>query len=219
MMVLDGCCMAGGMSNGLVAAGHQVEGVDKDPQPRYPYTFHQANILEVLEDRNFMSRFDFAHVSPPCQRDSRMSDCRPGLAASYPRLIGPVRDRLKNLGIPYSIENPPPRAPLRNDLTLCGRMFGKLLYRHRVFEFWDGCPAILPPWHPPHTIRASRAGHYEPGTIMSVAGHVAPIAVAREIMGIDWMTRDELTEAVPPCYGHWIGARLGEWVRDSAKAA
>jgi hypothetical protein len=27
-------------------------------------------------------------------------------------------------------------------------------------------------------------------------------------MGIDWMTRDELTQAIPPAFGRYIGERL-----------
>lgn len=43
---------------------------------------------------------------------------------------------------------------------------------------------------------------------MSVSGHVAPIAEARRAMGIDWMTRDELAEAIPPAYSEFIGGQL-----------
>jgi hypothetical protein len=31
---------------------------------------------------------------------------------------------------------------------------------------------------------------------------------AREAMGIDWMTRKELNQAIPPAYTEWIGAYL-----------
>lgn len=59
-------------------------------------------------------------------------------------------------------------------------------------------------------VAASKAGHWKPGTIMSVSGHVAPVALAREIMGIDWTTREELAEAIPPYYTEHIGRQLIE---------
>jgi hypothetical protein len=34
------------------------------------------------------------------------------------------------------------------------------------------------------------------------------LAHAREAMGIDWMTRVELAEAVPPAMTEWVGAEL-----------
>jgi DNA (cytosine-5)-methyltransferase 1 len=30
----------------------------------------------------------------------------------------------------------------------------------------------------------------------------------REVMGIDWMTRDELDEAIPPAFTEFIGGQL-----------
>lgn len=84
-------------------------------------------------------------------------------------------------------------------------MFGLELYRHRLFE---SNITLVEPKHPPHTVPASRAGHWEPGTIMSISGHVAPIAHARRVMGIDWTTRKELAEAIPPAYTEHIGKQL-----------
>jgi DNA (cytosine-5)-methyltransferase 1 len=34
------------------------------------------------------------------------------------------------------------------------------------------------------------------------------VAAAIDAMGIDWMTKDELNEAIPPAYTWWIGAQL-----------
>jgi DNA (cytosine-5)-methyltransferase 1 len=84
-------------------------------------------------------------------------------------------------------------------------MFGLELYRHRLFE--SNIPLHAPD-HPAHLTPASKAGHWTPGTVMSVAGHCAPIAKAREVMGIDWMNRAELGEAIPPAYSHFIGTQL-----------
>lgn len=83
-------------------------------------------------------------------------------------------------------------------------MFGLDLYRHRLFE--SSFP-IAQPNHPRHVIPASPAGHWEPGTIISVSGH-CNAAEARRAMGIPWMNRDELAEAIPPAYTEFIGGQL-----------
>lgn len=132
-----------------------------------------------------------------------MSTCRPGLAAEYPDLVGPVRELLDQTGLPYVLNVP--GAPLRPDVTLCGQMFGLELYRHRIFE--SNRPLSAPP-HPPHVTPGSAAGHWRPGHIISVSGNCAPIALARRAMGIDWTNRRELSEAIPPAYTEHIGHQL-----------
>lgn len=196
--LLDLFCGAGGASVGYHRAGFGVIGVDIAPQPNYPFEFIQADVLGLTPAD--LTGFDVVHASPPCQHYSAMSKCRPGLADKYPDLIAPVRDMLEATGAEWVIENVP-GAPL-DGITLCGFMFGLPLYRHRIFE---ASFSIEQPYHRRHTIPASRAGHWEPGTIMSVSGHVAPIAEARRAMGTDWMTRDELTESIPPKYTEYVG--------------
>ncbi|SRR6266851_1851166 len=214
MIILDGCCCAGGMTRGYVLAGHEVHGVDRSAQPNYmrsgAASFTQADILDVLADRTFLGWFDFISVSPPCQWGSTMSACRPGLAARYPNLVSPVRDLLEASGRPWVIEQPerPGRLALRDPVTLCAWTMGRELYRHRLFEAGGGFRLAAPPPHRAHTVPASRAGHWVPGTIMSVAGHIAPVALARTVMEMGWSTREELAEAVPPYMAEWVGRQL-----------
>lgn len=203
---------------GYDRAGFDVIGVDLHPQPNYPFTFLQADALDVLRGHVMLPsgwwRPAAIHASPPCQRHSAMSNCRPGLADSYPDLIAPVRELLEATGLPWVIENVP-RAPLRADLTLCGTMFGRDLYRHRLFE--SNIP-LSQPVHPPHTKPASRAGHWRPGTVISVAGNCAPVALAREVMGISWTNRNELGEAIPPDYAQHVGSDLLAYLAERAVA-
>jgi DNA (cytosine-5)-methyltransferase 1 len=43
---------------------------------------------------------------------------------------------------------------------------------------------------------------------MHVVGHFANVAAASAAMGIDWMTRDELREAVPPAYARFLALAM-----------
>lgn len=36
--------------------------------------------------------------------------------------------------------------------------------------------------------------------------------------GIDWMTRDELAEAIPPAYTEFLGKQLMEYLKETIKA-
>ena len=224
MIIADGCCGAGGAARGYVDAGHVVYGVDNRPELEADYLksgaagFLCADILTALA-APWIANADFIHVSPPCQRYSRMSNCRPGVAAQYPDLVGPVRELLIASGLPWVIENVP-GSPLRDPVTLCGFMLGRQMYRRRWFEAGGGFTLAAPPTPPaglpgprkacgwPHPVPTARAGHWEPGKFVSVSGHErrGPVNAA---MGIDWCTRrDDVAEAVPPAFTEWIGRQL-----------
>jgi DNA (cytosine-5)-methyltransferase 1 len=198
---LDLFCGAGGATKGLQYAGFHVTGVDICKQPRYcGDKFFQSDALLFPIDG-----FDFIWASPPCQAHSRMSQCRVGLASTYPDHIGSIRDRLRKISKAYIIENVV-GAPLSNPVMLCGSMFGLTTYRHRLFEH-SGF-SLLPPFHPFHRVPTSKAGHWKSGTFVSVAGHCAPIDRCRNAMGIEWMNREELAESIPPVYAEYIGRRV-----------
>src|SRR5271163_3870728 len=104
-LLFDLFCKAGGATKGYQRAGFRVVGVDIEPQPNYcGDDFIQGDVFEEWFD---WSQVDAIHASPPCQRYSRMSDCRPGLAATYPDFVGPVRELLSATGLPWVIENVP----------------------------------------------------------------------------------------------------------------
>jgi DNA (cytosine-5)-methyltransferase 1 len=204
--VADFGCGAGISSDGYAGAGFRVTGFDNDPKVAdyYPYEFVLADMRDITPEY-LAANFDLGHLGAPCQRWSKMCSCRPELRAKYPDLITPVRPVLQASGLPYVIENVE-GSPLVDPVWLCGFMFGKELYRHRGFETGNGL--VLPPLHhPPHVKRASKAGHWEEGTVMSIAGHVAPIAMARDLMGMTrYVPREQLTEAAPAYYTAYVAA-------------
>jgi DNA (cytosine-5)-methyltransferase 1 len=192
LSVLDLGCGEGIVAEAYVRAGFHVTGVDIVPQPRYRgHEFIQADMLDFP-----LEGYDFITLHPPCQRWSKMTRCRPELAARYPDLITPMRPRLRASGIPAVIENVD-GAPLEDPTWLCSCSFGRDLYRLRGWEGLNGF-RVPPLAHRRHDKPASKAGHWVPGTVMSIAGHIAPVALARQLMGVDWhVPREALVEAVP----------------------
>jgi DNA (cytosine-5)-methyltransferase 1 len=161
--------------------------------------------------------YDLIVAGPPCQLYSVTSALSNG---DYPDLVGPTREALQAIGKPYIIENVP-GAPLINPLMLCGTMFPELrVRRHRLFE----CVPII--WFPPmscyHWGVASACGRgkssenqsgYIPGTLdnfdfITVTGSDYIAADGRKAMGIDWMTKAELSQAIPPAYTEWLGKQM-----------
>lgn len=188
---------AGGAATGLHRAGFDhITGYDIEDQPRYPFTFCRQNALDVD-----LTGFDFVWASPPCQAHSRMAAVN---VNEYECFIERTREKLIAWGGLYIIENVI-GAPLRNPIMLCGAMFGMEMYRHRLFE---SNTSLAAPEHPKHKVPASKAGHWRPGTFISVAGTCAPIKMARKVMGIDWMNRDELAEAIPPVFSEYLGKQV-----------
>jgi SAM-dependent methyltransferase len=194
--LLDLFCGAGGAAMGYARAGFDVVGCDIRPQPRYPFQFVRADALRPPFD---LRDFDFIHASPPCQAYSLGSLRWIAAGRSYPDLIAAARATLQASGIPYVIENVP-RAPVRRDVALRGEMFGLKVCRERVFElggWWAMQPAL--PFR----------GSVKNGDFVTCAGHGGDgsnsLKVWRSAIGIDWMSKGETAEAVPPAYTEYLG--------------
>lgn len=203
--LLDLCCGAGGAAMGYDRAGFDVTGVDIEPQPRYPFAFHQADALTVS-----LRGYDAFHASPPCQAHS---DLQKQNKRSYPDLIAPLRARLIATGLPYVIENVE-GAPLIDPIVLCGTMFAALrVVRHRLFE--SNVP-LAAPAHGPHPLvftHDRRKAHYgrldqDTSYVQVTGGGNATVANKLAAMGIDWMTGREVNEAIPPAYAEHVGGYL-----------
>ena len=202
-IIADLFCGAGGCAVGYNRAGFDVVGVDIAPQPHYPYAFHQADALTFP-----LEGFDAIHASPPC-KDTNMIARNVGYAKNWPDLVTPTVARLRAQSTPYVIENPPHRPPrLRADLVLCGCHFpGLNVIRVRWFECSWRPLSLIPRCQ--HT--GNEIGVYGHGTNAwhrAKLGRGITVAEQRAAMGIDWMTRDELTQAIPPAYTEFIGTRL-----------
>ena len=198
MRLLDLFCGAGGSAVGYHRAGFdEIVGVDMKFQKRYPFQFVQADAMTYPLDG-----FDVIHASPPCQA---FTIARVIHGREHADLLTPTRARLVAHGGRWVIENVP-GAPMRPHIVLCGSIFGEpRLKRHRWFEF-DGVP--------PLNLLPTCAHAKQVVSVFGHGGHVYHgVAEWREVMGIDWMSRDELAQAIPPAFTEFIGRQLLEHLR------
>lgn len=211
--LLDLFCGAGGAAMGYHQAGFEVVGVDHKPQPNYPFEFRQANALLVWPE-TWADRFDAVHASPPCQAFTAYAR-RHNHVGEHPDLIAECRLQLQESGLPYVIENIP-RSSLLNPIQLCGSSFGLDVRRHRLFESnvaLEDNPCDHS-WQTPRFPPASNRKNLR--STVEVGVWRIPLGVQQKAMGIDWMTREELSQAIPPAYAEWIGRQLLEHLGASA---
>lgn len=221
MRILDLFCGAGGAAMGLYRYFPHAEilGVDIAPQPHYPFQFEQADAMSYP-----LAGFSCIWASPPCQGYSVMRHLPWNRDKEYPLLIEPVRERLEATGVPYIIGNVAGAQKVMQAGWLCGTMFGKRFYRHRLFAanfLW------LAPSHPKHQF-VIRGGELIAGRARNLLfsgkrrgihswretlaerdiaigiGHQPGAALARQEMEVEWMTADEMSQAVPPCYSEYL---------------
>jgi DNA (cytosine-5)-methyltransferase 1 len=205
--LLDLFCGAGGAAVGYDRAGFDVTGVDNRPQPRYPFTFVQADAMTFPLDG-----WDAIHASPPCQAYGAMRTTW-NARTDHPDLLPPTRDRLFASGLPYVIENVP-GAPMDPLMMLCGSSFGLgipgyQLRRHRWFETWGFWLMSLPCQHSGPVI-SIYGDHGRDWRRKEGYGRYFTLTERKQALGIDWMTRDELDQAIPPAYTEYIGLQLRE---------
>jgi DNA (cytosine-5)-methyltransferase 1 len=212
-VLLDLFCGAGGAAMGYHWAGFDIVGVDISPQPNYPFGFVLGDALVIGAQLLSTDTFAAVHASPPCQAYSRARVLNRSL---HPELIDPTRDLLAEWGGPWVIENVE-GAPLRNPVTLCGTEFDRRiacrdgvkreLRRHRLFE--SSIPLVgaggCDHQHPAISV----FGHHGPrNTAGRGNSYGGPVTERRSAMGISWMNRDEMSQAIPPAFTHHVGAQL-----------
>ena len=212
MKLLDLFCGVGGASAGYDAVGFEVHGVDLKHGRRYPFTYKRADVLDVLQDHDYLQQFDVIHASPPCQTHSITQHLRnaQGKSTSKVDLIPQTRAALIASGKPYIIENVP-GSPLIDPIQLCGSSFGLKVRRHRLFE--TNMPLV-----------GSKCDHKTQGRPIGVYGSLndqipgggktaTTISEARQAMGMEWAIWTELVEAIPPAYTKYLGGQIGSWLR------
>jgi DNA (cytosine-5)-methyltransferase 1 len=208
--LLDLFCGAGGAAMGYHRAGFDVVGVDINPQPHFPFEFIQADCMAV--GLRFMRSFDAIHASPPCQAYTRKAATwgrKRTHWIEHPDLLDRIRNDLDCVHqmdrIPYVIENVI-GAPIRQDLLLCGTMFGLRIIKHRQFEAtFDLCQP---------NAKCCHLNVYNPW-----AGKGRSAAEHREAQGTPWIPQcggasrkagvtGDLNNAIPPAYTQFIGEQL-----------
>lgn len=192
---------------GYHRAGFEVVGVDIKPQPRFPFEFIQGDAMHFP-----MNGFDVIHASPPCQAFSCVTPDK----SKHEDLLTPIRDKLEATGVTWVIENVI-GAPLWFPLMLCGSMFGledngAQLRRHRIFEsshllmMANRCKCH---GKPTATVAGDlRKNDRANGSNSAKMSFRPGVDRAGRLMGIDWMTGSELSQAIPPAYTEWIGKQI-----------
>jgi DNA (cytosine-5)-methyltransferase 1 len=217
LAILDLYCGAGGAAEGYRQAGFtRILGVDIDPMPRYPFQFVQRDAIKFLENMIHAESwclYDAIHASPPCQA---WSDLQKQSKIEYEDFIGRTRELLDQIPLPYVIENVE-GAPLLDAAKLCGAStaFPELrVIRHRYFETnWPLIGTECPQKHPLVFTFDKRKPHFgkldqNTAYVQVTGGGNCSVANARDAMGIDWMTKMELNEAIPPAYARFVGEQL-----------
>jgi site-specific DNA-cytosine methylase len=195
---------------GYHRAGFYVVGVDNRPQPNYPFEFHQADAMTFP-----LAGFDAIHASPPCQAFSGATRMQ-GDPSSHADLLTPTRERLRQAGTAWVIENVP-GAPMRADFKLCGCMFSLGVQRERWFETSWQAFDLRPPCH--HPVPAVGVYGYS-GSRGSSGIYSGRLRRWSEAMGIDWMTHaKQVGQAIPPAYTEYIGRRLLDYLAEAGEAA
>ena len=213
----------------------EIVGVDNRPQARYPFEFVQADALEYVAEHG--CEFDAIHASPPCQGYSIMRNLPWLKDREYPLLIEPTEELLNATGKPWVIENVMGAhlpagwlcgtmfgLPFYRHRAFAGNWFwmqpghpkhrvvigSEKTNRPRRGETFIFSDAEDSQTHPNPVNTEWRKTHDGNGAQKSgvAVGHAKGWRIAAEAMGIDWMKREELTQAIPPAYTEYIGHEL-----------
>lgn len=217
--LLDLFAGAGGCSVGYHRAGFEVIGVDIEPHPDYPFEFVQADATTYPLDS-----FDALAGSPPCSDHSTLSKLYGYVEHGTGWMLQHTINRFEASGLPFIVENVSgaKMGARHAHVVLCGSMFGlgahcrdgqfRQLRRHRRFL---SNVLLMPPGRCQH--HGQPIGVYGQGAGNRISAtrpdgypsqYRGPKSEASEALGIDWMSNEDLSQAIPPAYTQWLGAQL-----------
>lgn len=199
--LLDLFCGAGGAAMGYHRAGFDVVGVDINPQPRYPFEFHQADAMTYPLDG-----FDVIHASPLWYRFTALCKSR-GFRANDPDDVTPIYERLKASGKPFVVESGT-LGPLKDVHLFCGPAHGLEVIRHMFFA--SNMSLNAPACACVHGgaakgLYVAYKGSYGKGRINPPRRSRREWKEAAELSRMTWQ---EAHLAVPPAYTQFIGEQL-----------
>jgi DNA (cytosine-5)-methyltransferase 1 len=177
--------------------------------------------MDLLADSSFLSQFDAIAASPPCQLYSRTRTLAVG-KGNPDDYLQPVLEMADSWGVPYAIENVE-FAPMGKTYHVCGSMFPALsvrngtrqLRRHRQFKVNFDIPVL----------RCQHNGLRPVGLFGDLGGYGPPpsftecpktLDEAQQLMGITWMSYNEMKEAIPPAYTQHVGQYMLEELASAA---
>ena len=223
MRMLELFCGAGVGADGYHAAGFdEIVGVDINPQPDYPYRFFKRDALEALDDlvaTGDIHVYDAIHASPPCQAHTRAKHLRTaqGGESKYPDLLTPTLELLRDVTIPWVVENVPGAPGMEGAVVECGSSYGLGVRRHRMFK--SNIPLVGSVCDHKAQGRPWGVYHVMNDQVPQGGRTVRTLEQGWEVMGVNreipWKS---LKEGFPPAYTRHIGSQILSWL-DSAERA
>lgn len=225
--LLDLFCGEGGASMGYSRAGFDVFGVDQSRTAlrRYPFDSYRGDAVAYAHEHGH--EFDVIHASPPCKVHNSLRHLRGEDLGSmlfpipkHSNLIPATRDALVASGQPWVIENVPlAAAHMRLPTVVCGTTFRlgvdcedgryRRLWRHRLFESNMRLSAADPCIHDGEPVGVyGQGGGIGKTDSNRRRGYQASLSEARIAMGTPWMSRNGVSQAIPPAYTEFIGRQL-----------